>query len=73
MCVICAKLTIKTPEQRQWLQSAVIIVNFEQISQVLAYDNNFEALSFLKFEKVYVWFICVMCILEKSSFSSVCN
>ena len=28
-CKICSKLTIKTPEQRQWCRSCVFIVNFE--------------------------------------------
>ena len=30
-CKICSKLTIKTPEQRQWRRSGVFIVNFEHI------------------------------------------
>ena len=30
-CEICSKLTIKTPEQRQWRRSGVFIVNFEHI------------------------------------------
>ena len=29
---ICSKLTIKTPERRQWRRSGVFIVNFEHIS-----------------------------------------
>ena len=29
---ICSKLTIKTPEQRQWRRSGVSVVNFEHIS-----------------------------------------
>ena len=29
---ICSKLTIKTPEQRQWRRSGVFVVNFEHIS-----------------------------------------
>ena len=28
-CEICSKLTIKTPESRQWRRSGVFIVNFE--------------------------------------------
>ena len=28
---ICSKLTIKTPERRQWRRSGVFIVNFEHI------------------------------------------
>ena len=31
---ICSKLTIKTPEQRQWRRSGVFIVNFEHISHL---------------------------------------
>ena len=31
---ICSKLTIKTPEQRNRHRSSVVIVNFEQISQI---------------------------------------
>ena len=29
---LCSKLTINTPEQRQWRHSSVFIVNFKQIS-----------------------------------------
>ena len=31
MCEICSKLTIKTPESRQWRRSGVYIVNFANI------------------------------------------
>ena len=34
-CEICSKLTIKTPERRQWRHFAVFIVNFEHISQLI--------------------------------------
>ena len=30
-CKICSKLTIKTPERRQWRLSGVFIVNFKHI------------------------------------------
>ena len=30
-CEICSKLTIKTPEQRQWRRSDIFIVNFEHV------------------------------------------
>ena len=30
----CLKLTIKTPERRQWHPSGVFIVNFEHISDI---------------------------------------
>ena len=32
---ICSKLTIKTPERRQWRRSGVFIVNFEKISHLV--------------------------------------
>ena len=31
-CEICSKLTIKTPERRQWRHAGVFIVNSEHIS-----------------------------------------
>ena len=34
-CEICSKLTIKTPERRQWRRSGVFIVNFEHISHLV--------------------------------------
>ena len=34
-CEICSKLTIKTPEQRQWRHSGVFIVNFEYIADLV--------------------------------------
>ena len=33
-CEICSKLTINTPERRQWRHSGVFIVNFEHISHL---------------------------------------
>ena len=33
-CEICSKLTIKTPERRQWRRSGVFTVNFEHISHL---------------------------------------
>ena len=30
-----SKLTVKTPERRQWCLSGVFIVNFEHISQLI--------------------------------------
>ena len=35
MCEICSKLTMNTPELRQWRRSGVVIVNFEQISNIV--------------------------------------
>ena len=34
-CEICSKLTIKTPERRQWCRSGIFIVNFEHISHLV--------------------------------------
>ena len=34
MWEISSKLTIKTPERRQWHRCVVIIVNFEEISYI---------------------------------------
>ena len=34
-CEICSKLTINTPERRQWRRSGVFIVNFEHISHLV--------------------------------------
>ena len=40
---ICLKLTIKTPEWRQWRRSGVFIVNFEHNSYLaLVFLFNFE-------------------------------
>ena len=32
MCEACSKLTIKTPEQRQWRRFGVFIATFEHVS-----------------------------------------
>ena len=34
-CEIFSKLTVKTPERRQWHDSGVFIVNFEHISHLV--------------------------------------
>ena len=34
-CEICSKLTIKTPERRQWRLSDIFIVKFEYISHLV--------------------------------------
>ena len=44
---VLLKLTIETPERRQWCRSGVFIVNFEHISR-------FSSVSFVKFERVNV-------------------
>ena len=33
-CEICSKLTLKTPEWRQWHRSGVFIINFEHLSHL---------------------------------------
>ena len=35
-CKICSKLTIKTPQRRQWRRSGVFFVNFEHISHLVS-------------------------------------
>ena len=35
MCKICSKLTIKSPERRNWGRSCIFIINFEQISHIV--------------------------------------
>ena len=42
-CEICSKLTIKTPERRQWRRSGVFIVNSEHITHLAIV--NFEHVS----------------------------
>ena len=32
---ICSKLTIKTPEKRQWCRFGVFVINFEQILHIV--------------------------------------
>ena len=32
MCKICLKITIKTPERRQWRRSSAFIVEFEHVN-----------------------------------------
>ena len=34
-CEICSKLTINTPERRQWRRFSVFIVNFEHVSHLV--------------------------------------
>ena len=33
--ITCSKLTIKTPERREWRRSRIFIVNFEHISHLV--------------------------------------
>ena len=54
-CEICLKLTIKTPERRQWRHSDVFIVNFEHITP-------FSIVSVVNFEHVNVDFESVNAI-----------
>ena len=40
---ICSKLTIKTPERRDWRRSGVFILNFEHFTPFSSvFINNFE-------------------------------
>ena len=66
-CEIWLKLTLKTPERRQWFRSGVFIINFEHNSDV--------CFSFLitYFEQVHVCFDSVVITLEYSiRFSKKC-
>ena len=47
-CKICSKLTIKTPERRQWRRSGVLNVSFEHISHI------FSSVSIVYFQQVNV-------------------
>ena len=35
MCETCSKLTLKTPEWRQWRRFGVFIVNLEQVLHIV--------------------------------------
>ena len=48
-CVVCLKLTIKTPKQRQWCRSGVFIDKFEDISHLFV-----SSVSIVDFEQVNV-------------------
>ena len=42
MCEVCSKLTIKTPERREWHLHGVFIINVEQISKMfLVFPSKF--------------------------------
>ena len=47
---MCSKLTIKTPERRQWRRFGAFIVNFEDISHNISHNS----VSIVDFEQVYV-------------------
>ena len=47
MCEICSKLTIKTPERRQWHRCGVFIVNFE-------HATPFSSVSIVDFKQLHV-------------------
>ena len=49
-CEKCSKLTIKTPECRQWCRYSVFIVNFEHVSH-----PPFFSVSIVEFEQVNVY------------------
>ena len=42
MFEICSKLTIKTSEWRHWRRFGVSLVNFEQISNILVSNVDFD-------------------------------
>ena len=52
-CEICSKLTIKTPERRQWRRSSIFIINCKHISSfVLIVDFEQTNVCFVHIEKV---------------------
>ena len=58
MCKICSKLTIKIPEQRQWLRFGVFIVNFEQISRIAQVFQLFTLDKQMPAEKMHL--VCIV-------------
>ena len=58
MCKICSELTIKIPEQRQWLRFGVFIVNFEQISRIALVFQLFTLDKQMPAEKMYL--VCIV-------------
>ena len=56
-CGICSKLTIKTPERRQWRSSGVFIVNLE-------HSTPFSSVSIVDFEQVNICWV-ISYILSK--------
>ena len=79
MCEICSKLTIKTPERRQWRRSKVFIVNFQQISHIAArkHSSSIKFRGFLAFLKIWYQnnfnqktlqylFFCQLCLVSYS-------
>ena len=46
-CQICSKLTIKTPERRQWRHSGVFVVSIKHISHFEQVNVSWELFSYL--------------------------
>ena len=56
-CEICLKLTIKTPERRQWSRSSVFIVNFECISYLVPVFLLLTLSSKCQLGQIHLWSI----------------
>ena len=55
---MCSKLTMKTPERRQWCRSGVFIVNFEQANAVgNLFEMLWKSIVATSFIKICFWFI----------------
>ena len=65
-CETCSKLTIKTPEWRQWSSSDVFIINFEHISLC-------SSVSIVNFEQVKAGWIAYLFSQAHSQISSCHN
>ena len=53
MCEICSKLTIKTPERRNWRRSGVFIVNFEHSVFIVNFEHVIAGWEEFKYSKSY--------------------
>ena len=65
-CEICSKLTIKTPERRQWRRSGVFI-NFNHISHL------FSSVSIVDFEQVNVSWVTTIAPIILKPFNWLCT
>ena len=54
MCEICSKLTIKTPERRNWRRSGVFIVNFEHSVFIVNFEHVIAGWEEFKYSKSYI-------------------
>ena len=53
MCEICSKLTIKTPERRQWRRSGAFIVDLNTFVNFSFFKNHFWIKTFPLFQQIF--------------------